>query len=303
MSSRTLAVYRRSWRDAGGIPHDPRDAPRRQRVVSLVPSLTESLCAVGGRTRMAGCTAFCIRPAGLLKDRAVAKVGGTKTVLKEKVLKLKPDLLLLNLEENTLEDIAYFKTRVECYINGVRTLEEGLESMRELAALIGPGPGEALEAADNLARQGHALLAAVRARVAQRETRGARRPALFYAIWRDPWMTINGDTFIHSHLEACGAKNVFGAETSRYPEVTLEEVSRRAPDAVWLPSEPYRFKPRDAREISKLHALPAAQRQRIELVDGDAVCWFGARQLEGTAATYRQLWRKDVNAGPLPVDF
>ncbi|HYG75320.1 MAG TPA: helical backbone metal receptor [Planctomycetota bacterium] len=280
-----MNAHTKIWTDAGGMRHDPQEAPKRQRVVSLVPSLTETLCAVGGQPRLVGCTAFCIHPPGLLKNPAITVVGGTKTVLRDKLLALKPDLLLLNLEENTLEDIDYFKSRVECYVNGVKTVQHGINTIRELGSLIGTD-----SFAEPLARRAEETLAAVRAQVAALNT---APPKLFYAIWREPWMTINADTFIHDHLKICGAQPLFGEKASRYPEVTLEELEAAAPEIVWLPSEPYVFKQKHVEEIRKLSSLPASQNGRIELVNGDNVCWFGVRQIEGLAYTFASLWKTE----------
>jgi ABC-type Fe3+-hydroxamate transport system substrate-binding protein len=293
---KTSVDYSARWQDAGGVWHDR--TPHR-RIVSLAPSLTETLCALGGRQYLAGCTAFCIRPAGLFKDPLVSVVGGTKTLMKERILGLNPDLLMFNLEENTLSDIDYFKPRVECFIDGTRTLDEGLRGILEVGALIGAG-----NLADTLYQDGQSRLNAIRARVAERDATGAPRPKLFYAIWREPWMTANHDTFIHDHLCALGAENVFAQEaSSRYPVVTMEQIRAAAPDIVWLPSEPYRFKAKHAAEFSNLKDLPAAQYGRVELTDGDAACWFGAHQLEGMGAMCRQLWGKNPGDGPLPLDF
>jgi ABC-type Fe3+-hydroxamate transport system substrate-binding protein len=293
---KTAADYSKPWQDAGGVTHS---SAQHQRIISLVPSLTETLCAVGGRPQLVGCTAFCIRPPGLFKDPAVTVVGGTKTLMKERILGLKPDLIMMNLEENHLEDIDYFKTRVECFVDGSRTLDEGLQSILEVGALIGAGTK-----AEELYRAGMHELNVIRARVAERSAAGAARPKMFYAIWRDPWMTINHDTFIHDHLQTMGAENVFARlETSRYPQVTLEQIRAAAPDIVWLPSEPFEFKEKHKTDFSNLSDLPATQNGRIELVDGDAACWFGNRQIEGMRATYRQLWGMHPDDGPLPLDF
>jgi len=260
--------------DRGGVVHSATDAERRRRIVSLVPSLTETLCEVGGRARLMGCTAFCIRPKDVLKDPSVIKVGGTKTVNRERVMALNPDLLLVNLEENELADIDFFKARVECYVNGVKTVAEGIHSIREVAMLIGT-PDKAEEFA------GRAELALAKL-IQQSKDKTPRR--LFYPIWKDPWMSINRDTFIHDHLRLCGAENIFSGAPERYPVITLEQVRAANPEIVWLPSEPFVFKQKHAPELAAL--LPNA---RIELVDGDNVCWFGTRQIEGMEYTGRQM--------------
>ena len=284
------------WTDAGGVAHEPFRSRERRRIVSLVPSLTESLCALGGRDQLVGCTAFCIRPPGLLTDPRILKVGGTKKFNREKLLSLKPDLVLLNLEENELEDIAFLRAQVECYVNGVKTVADGIESLRELGAFIG-----AHVRAEALAREAQEVLDRVRERVRERTTAGGRTVRVFYPIWRDPWMSVGSDTFIADHLRTLGAEEVPRvAGASRYPTVTLVQAAASGPDVVWLPSEPYAFKALDAQELL---TMPGLERVPVELVNGDHVCWFGVRQTEGLAYAYRTLWRQDLEHGPLPVDW
>lgn len=290
----TLDRYTQTWTDAGGVSHDPACAPAPGRLVSLVPSLTESLCALGGRARLAGCTAFCVHPPDLLKDPRIVKVGGTKRFSREKLLALRPDLVLLNLEENELDDLEFLRLRVACYVNGVKTLEEGLESLRELGALIGAG-----ERGDLLAREAEADLARARARVAERAQAGARPVRVFYPVWREPWMSVAPDTFIAAHLRTLGAQEVPCLPgRSRYPVVTLAQVAEAGPDVLWLPSEPYAFKERDVRE---LHSAPGLERVPAELVDGEHLCWFGAHQIQGLPYAYRKLWGRGLTEGPLPL--
>jgi ABC-type Fe3+-hydroxamate transport system substrate-binding protein len=275
-----------AWTDAGGVSHHPSGSAKHRRIISLVPSLTETLCAVGGRSKLVGITAFCIFPQGLLKDPAITIVGGTKTVKRDALLGLKPDLLLLNMEENTLEDIDWFKSRVECYCNGVKTVADGIATIDEVASLIGTQ-----EQAAPLIKPASEFKAAVEARVKARLDRGERRPRIFYPIWREPWMTINHDTFIDDHLRTVGGENVFSRdESSRYPTVTMEQIIAARPDVVWLPSEPYVFKEKHKAEFENLLKGPDAQKPRVELVNGDNVCWFGVRQLEGLEYTYGALW-------------
>ncbi len=290
MDAQTVALinsdFETEWADAGGVKHAPAHATERRRIVSLVPSLTETLCSIGGQNRLVGCTAFCVHPQGLLKNPAVTVVGGTKTVLCEKVLALKPDLILMNLEENKKDDIEFFRSRVECYMDWTRTLETGLESIVKLGALIG-----AREPATNLYKQGIDGIKTIEARVSALLKSGRPRPALFYAIWREPWMSINGDTFIHEMLTRSGARNVFANWTERYPTVSFNDILSAAPDIMWLPSEPYSFQEKHRAEWLNLPGLPAAQTGRVECVDGEQVCWFGVRQIAGLEYTFRSLWK------------
>lgn len=274
------------WTDAGGATHAPARSKERKRIVSLVPSLTETLCALGARERLVGCTAFCVHPDGLLKDPAVTKIGGTKTILREKLLALNPDLILTNLEENRREDIDFLKSRVECYIDNTRTLEAGLGSILNLGALTG-----LRQTAESFHAKGLETIQSIEARVQTLLKAGRQRPALFYAIWREPWMSINQDTFIHQMLTRCGARNVFANWSERYPTISFNDIVNAAPEIMWLSSEPYAFKDKHRAEWLSVPGLPAAQNGRVECVEGEWVCWFGVRQIEGMKYTFRSIWK------------
>jgi ABC-type Fe3+-hydroxamate transport system substrate-binding protein len=100
---------------------------------------------------------------------------------------------------------------------------------------------------------------------------------VFSPIWRDPWMSVGGDTYIHDLLALCGGRNVFAQRGDRrYPRVTLDDVARAAPEVILLPDEPYAFGPADAAELATL-PIPAARDGRIHCIDGTLVSWYGPR--------------------------
>jgi len=100
---------------------------------------------------------------------------------------------------------------------------------------------------------------------------------VFYAIWRDPYMTIGSDTYIHDVLAACGAANVFADATDRYPAVTLDDVAARRPDVILLPDEPFRFRRVHLADFAPYADVPAVRHGRIHLVDGKPFSWHGPR--------------------------
>ncbi len=105
------------------------------------------------------------------------------------------------------------------------------------------------------------------------ETGRARR--CFVPIWKGPYMSIGSDTYVHDVLRTCGGENVCGGST-RYPIVTLEEVEALQPEVVLLPDEPYPFSAEDLPEFYALD-IPAAREDRIHLVDGKLLTWYGPR--------------------------
>ncbi len=111
----------------------------------------------------------------------------------------------------------------------------------------------------------------------RRRLAGRAAHRVFYPIWRTPWMTINRDTYAHDMLAVCGGENVFAASDSRYPEVTLDEVSRVSPDVILLPDEPYRFRQAHIGDFDAYREIPAVRARRIHLIDGKLATWYGPR--------------------------
>ena len=232
-----------------------------RRVVSLVPSLTELLAALGLDDEVVGLTRFCTRPDGW-RDRK-ARVGGTKNVRVERVRALAPDLVVANREENEREAVEAIAAFAPVLVTDIATRADALAAVREIGAAVGR-----TAEADALAREVESAFAALPPFAPLRAA---------YLIWRDPWMTVGGDTFIHDVMAAAGLVNVFGDRT-RYPAVTADEIAAARPDVLLLSSEPYPF---DARHVAEASAL--APGARVALADGEAFSWYGARMREAPA--------------------
>jgi ABC-type Fe3+-hydroxamate transport system substrate-binding protein len=111
-----------------------------------------------------------------------------------------------------------------------------------------------------------------------RGARAGRRPVpVFYPIWREPWMTIGPDTYIHDLLAVCGAANVFADRAERYPTVTLDEMAARRPEVIVLPDEPFRFRRAHLADFAPFSDVPAVRAGRLHLVDGKPFSWHGPR--------------------------
>lgn len=244
-----------------------------RRIVSLVPSLTEILFAVGAGESVVGVTRYCTDPpegvAGL------PAVGGTKNPDLAAIAVLAPDLVVMNAEENRREDFeALTAAGLEILVTDPKTVDEGVALIGRLAEAAGAGArGRALAAAQG------AAVARVRARVRD------RRPVRYFCpIWRKPWMTFNADTYAHDLLRVAGGENVAAARADRYPVVELDEIAAAAPEVVLLPDEPYRFQERDLPALAPLAGTPALAAGRVHLVDGKALAWYGPRIGAGVAA-------------------
>jgi len=236
-----------------------------QRIVSLVPSLTESLFALGLGERVVGVTEWCVHPAE--RVAGLPRLGGTKNPDLAAIRALAPDLVIANQEENRRRDVEKLEAAgIHVWVTYPRTVADGAAVLAELAEL-GASP-------EARARVVAPVLAAVAAAEAARPERGV---LVFCPIWRDPWMVVGGDTYAHDLITLCGGLNVLAERGDRrYPGVTLDEVVAASPEVVLLPDEPYAFGASDEAELRRL-PLPAARNGRIHRIDGTWVSWYGPR--------------------------
>ncbi len=234
-----------------------------QRVVSLVPSITESLFDLGLGEFVVGVTDYCIHPGDALL--AVPRIGGPKTPDLERILALQPDLVIANQEENRKVDAEALQAAgLQVWITYPRTVAQSLEMLWDLVSLF-----HSLERAPSLTTIERVLDWAERAATRREPVR------VFCPIWRDPWMTIGAETYAHDLLRVCGGRNVFAdwQGGSRYPTITLADVVDRCPEIILLPSEPFRFSEAHRDELASYPGIPA----RVLLVDGTLLTWFGTR--------------------------
>ena len=199
------------------------------------------------------------------------KVGREKDPDLARIRALAPDLVVANMEENRRDVVEALRAEgVPVWVIFPRTVADGIGLVRDLGALT------ATEAtAEALARPLEVARARALTRVADRP-----RPRVFCPIWRGPYMTINHDTYVHDMLRTCGGDNVFAASPARYPTVTLEEVRAAAPDVILLPDEPYRFRAAHRADFAPLADVPAVRADRVHLVDGKLLSWYGPRIAE-----------------------
>jgi ABC-type Fe3+-hydroxamate transport system substrate-binding protein len=268
-----------------------------QRVVSLVPSDTLNVAAIGCAGALVGCTDYCELPEDVVVR--LPRVGGTKNPRLDDVVALEPDLVIANQEENTRGDLETLAQRgVRVYVAFPRRVADGLAHLARLARIFGVGADAGVK---RLLARGYEEY-----RVAEEARKGARRVRVFCPIWMKPLMTIHGDTFISDMLDLCSAENVFadrprlyplaadlgkapplppddvGARDVRYPRVTLDEVVARAPEIVLLPDEPHPFTEQDANVFRALD-IPAARSGAVVRMSGKDLCWYGARSVDGIA--------------------
>lgn len=245
---------------------EPRLAYPPQRIVSLVPSITELLYHLDLQQETVGITKFCIHPAEWFQSKT--RVGGTKHIHADRIQSLQPDLIIANKEENVREQVASLAADYPVWLTDVTTLPDACAMIREIGSLT-----HRSQLAGTLAHSIEQSFAAYQP--------NQQRTAA-YLIWREPYMTVGADTFIHDLMARAGLINVF-AHLNRYPVITVTDIRNRQPDALLLSSEPYPFAEKHIQELKQ--ALPHTA---IHLVDGELFSWYGSR-LQHTVPYFQQL--------------
>jgi ABC-type Fe3+-hydroxamate transport system substrate-binding protein len=246
--------------DATSAPHTI--GPRRSRLVSLVPSTTETLFEIGAGDRVVGVTRFCVRPERARRDATT--VGGTKSPDVEALLALEPDLVFANQEENRREDVERLRERVPVYVAFPKTVPAAIDDVRSAGRLL-----ELEASAEAIAEELERKLSAVRA--------AARAFRYLYLIWQRPYMVAGPSTFVEGLLAEAGGINAAPRDRGRYPELTLGEIDASGADVVLLSSEPFPFETAHAADL----ATKLDPDVRVRLVDGQRLSWHGTRLLEG----------------------
>jgi ABC-type Fe3+-hydroxamate transport system substrate-binding protein len=221
------------------------------RVVSLVPSLTETLFDLGAGDAVAGITDFCIFPEGLERPR----VGGTKNPRIEEIRALAPDLVYMNLEENLERHAKQIEAFAPVFVTEPKSVDD-------VSALI-----TTLGAIHQRVEKARALNNAL-----DRERQAVANFTFAVPIWKKPWMWCGGDTYVSNLVESIGGRNVLH-DRERYPSLTMDDVLAHKPGIVFLPDEPYLFTSADAAEIEGPRVIGP--------FPGHLFTWHGTRTILG----------------------
>jgi ABC-type Fe3+-hydroxamate transport system substrate-binding protein len=239
------------------------------RIVSLVPSQTELLYHLGLDEEMAGITKFCVHPEAWFRTKT--RVGGTKNLDIAGIKELHPDLIIANKEENEKAQVEELAQAFPVWVTDVCNLYDALAMIEAIGALTGK------------AAAATSLLAHIATTFTQlRELKIKKTFRTCYLIWKDPYLTVGGDTFIHDMLQQAGFENMF-ARQHRYPELTLETLQTMHCELLLLSSEPYPFA---KKHIAYFQAL--LPETKILLADGELFSWYGSR-LQWAPAYFRSL--------------
>ncbi len=231
------------------------------RIVSLVPSITHLLYSFGLDKEVVGITRFCKFPLPWRKQKKI--IGGTKNFKKESIEALNPDLILASKEENPKELTLALNEIAPVYVSDVFNLKSNAQLIKDLGSIL---------QRQQIARQ---IISEINLKKETLLKSKSRQPLrAVYMIWRDPWMSIGGDTFIHQMMQLAAFDNML-KDRLRYPVLSLKDLQQMSPEVILLSSEPYPFKEKHREELQKV--LPHT---RILLVKGEPFTWFGSYPIQ-----------------------
>lgn len=234
-----------------------------QRIISLVPSLTELLHDLGLEKRIVGITNYCVHPYHYQSVKT--KVGGTKKVKFEVIQELQPDFILCSKEENTPEMVSVLEKIAPVFVSDVSSFLEALELIEKLGEILGKRI-ESLQMLEKIKLKHQDF---------QMSITNKRLIKTAYFIWKDPWMVAGNKTFIHDMMTLNRLENVFAVK-GRYPEISIKHLKLQGnPELLLFSNEPYNFTEDDAYEV-----LRENEKMLTIMVDGTYFSWYGSRLLK-----------------------
>ncbi|WP_010095597.1 ABC transporter substrate-binding protein [Ornithinibacillus scapharcae] len=233
-----------------------------KRIISLVPAITETMYHLGLENEIIGRTRFCIHPQD--KVSKAMNIGGTKEIKLDRILELKPDLIIAEKEENTREIVETLEQHYPVFVFEVKKITDVYRMIYDVGQLT--------------SREEKSLNLVQEIKVAFQTLPNVNSKRAAYVIWKKPYMVVGGDTYIQSLLENIGFINPFILSEGRYPVVTEEDLLEANLDYILLATEPYPFRDQHLEEFQEM--LPNV---KPKIVDGE-MFWYGARMLK--AADY-----------------
>ena len=250
------------------------------RIVSLVPSLTKTICELGLKDQIVGITNFCVDPKDL--HRQAMRIGGTKDPDLDKIKNLAPTHVIVNTEENRSPDIAYLTQNYPTLVTFPKSPDDVPDLLRSMGQFLG-----ADAKANLIAEEVSSEIKRARTQNSMSKLLGTR---FVYLIWRDPWMAAGQDTYISNFLELLGFSNVI-ASSDRYPVVDLKFYSHEQVDVIFLSSEPWPFRRRDADELRRQLGDKCPH---LSWIDGKALSWYGTATLDALIAAQKPAELNDL---------
>jgi len=232
-----------------------------ERIISLVPSITEYLFDLGLSEQIVGLTNYCIHPEKAVSNKE--KVGGTKDFSLEKIRKLKPDLIIAVKEENNKELVQEIAKEFPLAVFDVVNLKSAIRTMKNIGILL------------KKEEKSKAIISEIQRQKILLQSNNIKTKSACYLIWNKPMMTVNENTFISEMMQYSGYKNVFRNKEESYGVITEKEILEKKPQYILLSTEPFSFT-----EKHRIAYQKKFSDSKVILVDGEFYSWYGSRILK-----------------------
>ena len=240
-----------------------------QRIVSLVPSVTEIIYALGGEDRLVGVTDYCDWPP---QARQKPRVGAMVAPNLERIVALRPDLVVATSEGNSQETFDQLRRlTIPVFTVAPHRLSDVLTVIARLGELTGR-QSAAGPLVENLVR---------RVKAVENAVRPYPRPKVLYVLWPEPLIVPGRDGLVTELIEVAGGASVTAQEPSSYPRFSLEAVAARGPDVIILARHGGDDTPLSRVSWDRLATLPAVRAGRVHSVDGSSLHRYGPRVVDG----------------------
>jgi len=234
------------------------------RIVSLVPSVTETVADLGIKENLVAVTRFCKYPSNVISKLPI--IGGPKNIDVNKIVDLHPDLVIAVKEENNKEQVLTLSEKVPVIVFNITSIDDSIDMLRCLGTIF-----EATEISER-------FIKAIKKNINDIVTPVVKKKTV-YLIWKNPWIAAGKTTFIGSMMRVAGFENII---QGRYPEISGKVLDQA--DTILLATEPYHFKEIDRKELAG--KFPDKE---VKVVDGEMFTWYGTHMLQ--AIDYFQLLR------------
>ncbi len=229
------------------------------KIVSLVPSLTELLFDLGLENKIKGITSFCISPADKVKN--VNKIGGTKNIDINKIHKINPDLIIASKEENVKEQIEELSKKYNIYLTDINTFDQAILEIKNIGEITKTEETAKKITAEIITNFNNLQLS-------------LNNKTFAFFIWNNPLMVVGKNTFINDIMLKIDGKNIYDFKTERYPQTTIKEIEKLNPDIIFLSTEPYKFTEKHKQLFKNLKST------KIFIVECEYFAWYGSRLIK-----------------------
>jgi cobalamin transport system substrate-binding protein len=258
-----------------------------QRIISLAPSNTQILFAIGAGDKVVGVTDYDNYPynfSAWIEEKNMTSIGGYSTPNKETIASLQPDLILAT----PINDVDTVTLRTLGY-NVLVINPDSINGVLHDIALIGNATGD-VNGAISLINSINDQINSITAKIAAANIQD--KPKVYYEIWDDPLMSAGGTTWITDIINKVGAINIFATESQQYPVVSSESIVQMNPDVILLPSSmgSGTITPDSVKTRSGWNMVNAVKNDRIVVIDGDLFAEAGSRIGEQVSAIAQAIY-------------